>query len=138
MSWRRALAVAAFGCLGAACSDDPPAEGCPPRPSFRVTVEVEQGALPDDTALRVVFGGNQTEVFELENPDAEHHAVLCSGWQVDGEPLESFACDLWTNGAATVYLTGGDYEDVEQELEADPDECVTTEVTLRFERADGR
>lgn len=141
----RMARVTAFG-LGAAmalggCSSPVPNDaGCgPAHPTFRLVVDVAEGGVPEDVRIRVRYGSGE-ETFEAGGGDAPK-VVFCEVNRETSDagpgPIREVGCDLWTDGAATVWVTAKGYADVTRDLEAEREgRCglVLTEERITLER----
>ena len=106
---------------GSACaSPDPDSVSCgPARPTFRLLVDTEQGMVPEDIRLRVRFGSGE-EQFELGGTE-DHKAIFCEvdrGSPTAAGPIVQLICDMWTDGAATIWISASGFVDVHRDLEA--------------------
>ncbi len=148
MLFGRLVGVVAFGLgvaltLGACSSPVPNDAGCgPAHPTFRLVVDVEDGAVPDDVRIRVRYGSGE-ESFEAEGGGEAPKVVFCevareaSAEDAGQGPIQEVGCDLWTDGAATVWVTARGYVDVTRDLEAERDaRCglVLTDERITLER----
>jgi hypothetical protein len=106
--------------LSEGCSPSGPPPPCGPRePALAIQVTVGGAELPADTRIRVDYGGNQSESFQLSHPSlnadvccqtsakaisGELPRVLCSiAMQAhDAGPASAIQCTLWTGGPAWV------------------------------------
>jgi hypothetical protein len=144
------VAVVTAAAFGSACSPSSPAETCPPSYShatFRLTVKAEEALLPPQVIITVKYGSGQ-EIYDAEHPNQSPQVVFCEQVQADGGAIEgdasasgsmeAIACDLWTDGAATVKVTGQGYADIEQDLKAESDDCglKLTLATITLEQGD--
>lgn len=139
------------------CSSKPPqGHDCPgPRAAFHVTITAKNGPLPADTVVKVAYGGG-IEEYDLASPPDQPEVVFCDRVQADAGagqtdggtddagnvasgPVEALTCSLWTNAAATIDIDGSGYPVLEQQLEAEKDDCgiKTVEYTLVLGAGDG-
>lgn len=148
MWFGRLVGVVAFGLgvaltLGACSSPVPNEAGCgPAHPTFRLVVDAEEGAVPDDVRIRVRYGSGE-ESFEATGGGEAPKVVFCevqreaSAEDAGQGPIQEVGCDLWTDGAATVWVTARGYVDVTRDLEAERDaRCglVLTDERVTLER----
>jgi hypothetical protein len=130
--------IVVFGC-GMTClwacsssADDPDSCG-PPHPTFRLVVEAQDEFIPEDIRIRVRSGGGEEE-FNAAEKEASPKVVFCElvHEQGDGEqvgPIASVQCDLWTDGAATVWVNAHGYVEVMKDLEAEKDQKCGLKLT---------
>jgi hypothetical protein len=121
--------------LSAACSSEGDTNGkqCPKVPAFSLTLRAAPAPLPDDTVLKVTYGGGSEE-YALGGDNSSLETVLCSvetddaGSGDGGKPRAlAIDCKLWTQGAAKVTASGDGFPDVSRELESELDgNCVKT------------
>lgn len=143
--------------LVGACSSPDPVD-CPSHPTFRLIVDAQDGHVPGDVQINVLYGSGE-ELFDARDPDALLKVVFCKlerearqdggveagdggvkagdGGTAEG-PISQVVCDLWTDGAATVSVTAQGYPETIRELEAERDnECglklTEMRVTLEHE-----
>jgi hypothetical protein len=137
------LALLAFPLLHN-CADDDDDDGtdpCPgtPSPAFAVSITAAEGPLPQDTSVRLAYGGGSEEYFLAGN--GGHPSVMfCTpergsagsggeGGAAAGAsqgtllPTTRLVCEVWVEGAATIWVSGGDYPELEAELEGQSNEC---------------
>jgi len=130
-----------------ACSSPDPVD-CPSHPTFRLTVDAEDGHVPGDVEIDVLYGSGE-EIFDATDPDASLKVVFCKlertgredGGTEAGDggaegPISQVVCDLWTDGAATVRVTAQGYPETIRELEAERDDkcgLVLTEERITLE-----
>jgi hypothetical protein len=140
-----------LGSCGPSGDSDPP---CPdPQPTFIVGLNAEAGALPADTTVTVSYGAGQ-ETYALSERRAPHEIMFCAAHETDvvpsgeggatgqggaggeGGALEpsvgSLECELWTDGAATVEVDGGDFPTLEELLVAEADSCGIRTVRVNL------
>jgi hypothetical protein len=138
-----ALAATVAACSG---NGDDQKKPCPTVPAFKLTLHAASGPLPDDTVLKVKYGGG-VEEFKLADATHQQEVVLCdietedagldpeagSDAGVDPEAgtaeprAVALSCKVWAQGAATVTATGTGYPEVQRELEAKLDgKCIKT------------
>ena len=150
---RAPLLVLAVSLAGCASRAEPAAAECVAgsRPAFRLTLSAEDGPLPADTALEVVFGGGD-ETWAAADPGAPGKSVFCRPGLADpgadatppdasfpdGGAIDAITCELWTSGAARVTVHASGYADVDRELAAESGACglVTKDVAVVLERGD--
>jgi hypothetical protein len=104
---------------------------CPSRPAFRVLISTEEGGkLPEDTEVSIRYGGNGEETFALKNPPPSPQVLFCS----PSEEGKALACELWTDGAANVKITGSNLETYDEKLAAVADDCgiLTTLMEIKL------
>jgi hypothetical protein len=144
--WSRAALL--LGVLLLGCSRDkvpgPTCSGL--EPAFALLIVAEDGPLPDDLRLSVTYGGG-IEEFVLADTERTGEVVFCAPSDRDGgapsmpdaeaEALEALRCELWTDGAATIDVQGGDYPPLEHELEAEADACGIKTVEEAIELSYG-
>lgn len=119
------------------CTSKDPDVECRLRPAFSLRLSAVQGSLPADTLLRVKYGGG-VEEYRVSDSVQTQKVVFCQRRSTDGGPLEAgvsadeIACELWTQGAATVTVESSPYPTLEEPLEAEADgRCIrTVEVDL--------
>lgn len=115
----RGAAVCAFA-LG--CSSPQPSDTCgPSHATFRLVVDAADGPVPEDVTIHVKYGSGE-ETFDATMPAASLKVVFCQlhrGADGGSGPIESVACDLWTDGAATVTINGTAYAESIETLEAE-------------------
>ena len=106
-----------------------------------MTITALNGALPPDTVVKVGYGGG-TEEYDLASPPAQPEVVFCKQVGADSgtgagdaggaeagstdagsAPVMALVCDLWTNAAATIDVEGSGYPLLEQQLQAQKDDC---------------
>ncbi len=134
--------------LAGACSSPDPVD-CPSHPTFRLIVDAQDGHVPGDVQINVLYGSGE-ELFDARDPDASLKVVFCKlereghqdggveagdGGTAEG-PISQVVCDLWTDGAATVTVTAQGYPETIRELEAERDnECglMLTEARITLE-----
>jgi hypothetical protein len=137
--------------LAAGCEKDP-SDGATcdrrPKPSFALQLESYGKALPPDTELLVTFGAGE-ERWKLAAPPQRPRVVFCtvgnvaeggvdaaedSGDDAGQGEVRALRCELWTDGAASVTISGGSFEALERALVAERDDCGprTVPVTLQF------
>jgi hypothetical protein len=162
VSWGAALrlvvtcgvVLAAVGCKRRGGQGDEPA--CVQRgPAFRLLVTAPQGSLPDDTQLEMNYQGNLHARFGLAAQTVSEDLCCAAHGAVptrfEGTPCQqdagsfpddvaAIACDVWSNGAASVTLSASGYETRVYELEAEVDEecetILTSEQHLQLQRGD--
>lgn len=126
------------------CSDDP-------LPAFAITVRAADGPLPANTLIRLAYGGGMEE-FALEAPPApdDERVMFCNphgtptaagaGGETATAPTEALFCELWVEGAATLWVTGADYPELVEELQGEANECgaetVEAELVLGVTHTD--
>jgi hypothetical protein len=149
---------AVFGLsLVVACSDPPGGGGdscgdAGTGPTFVLTVRAVEGNLPHDLTLEAQYGGG-SEGFDLAHPTAKHEVLYCEVERAlpaglggeGGAPspglghggglggggsagAKQIVCELWTDSAVTVTLTGTGYETSQVELEPEVDERCGVET----------
>ena len=124
-----------------ACSSSSPPHPCPNEqpPAFSITVRAADGPLPDDTRIVMAYGGGSEEYALGTNHSAPSvmfctpelvpqgssgaHAGGGSGTPTPSESVDHLVCDLWIEGAATIWVQGGDYAKLEVELSGEANEC---------------
>lgn len=144
---------------GSACTNSPPSgPNCPgPRAAFHVTITAKNGPLPPDTVVKVEYGGGSEE-YSLASPPPQPEVVFCDPIDADAGtgandggsdaagttdagtgPVMALSCKLWTNAAATIDVQGSGYPLLEQQLQAQKDDCgiKTVEYALVLGETDG-
>lgn len=89
-------------------------------------LRAESGTVPEDLVLEVRYGGG-VEEYRRTDP-ATPRIVFCED-SVDGG-FDAVRCDLWTNGAASITVTGSGLSTMRRDLSAtfdDPCDDVMTE-----------
>jgi hypothetical protein len=113
-------------------------------PSFRLVVLDSQGDLPADTVLKVLHGAGceqyapRVDRAEPCTPDDRAGVVFCDGAAAPGaagagpSAAGEFACDIYSEGAATVEVWVSSEPRVHSELSAKSSSCgpLTVEVTV--------
>lgn len=140
------LALSAFALLQncAAGDDDDGTAACPgtPSPAFAVSITAVEGPLPQDTSVRLAYGGGSEEYLLTGNGGqpsvmfcnrergsaglgGEGGAALGAAGATQGavQPTTRLVCEVWVEGAATIWVSGGDYPELEAELEGESNEC---------------
>lgn len=150
-----------FALVSAGCSSSPPSSPtCPgPRAAFHVIITAKNGPLPSDTVVKVAYGGG-IEEYDLASPPDQPEVVFCTKVDADAGagsgatdggvndagtpdagsgPVAALSCDLWTNAAATINIQGSGYPVLEQQLEAEKDDCgiKTVDYSLVLGAGDG-
>lgn len=135
---RSALPVAL---VALACSSDPPTDPCPGEvlPAFSITVRANDGPLPADTRIRLIYGGG-TEDYKLGTSSSSGSVMFCQTERLGGNAgaagassnIDELACELWIEGAATVSVNGGDYPELSKELKGEANECGPETVEEEF------
>lgn len=126
--------VTLLGCSG---ESEPSRPLCPPAgPSFRVTIEAEGEALPEDIRIEISYGAGH-EVYRLDDATRAGKSVFCEPLP-DAENVETIVCELWTSGAAGLEISAEGYEPIDETLSAERDDCgiVLVEVSRKLERAE--
>jgi hypothetical protein len=107
-----------------------------------LVVDVEEGAVPEDLRIRVRYGSGE-ESFEAAGGGEAPKVVYCEvhrealAEDAGQGPIQEVGCDLWTDGAATVWVTAKGYVEVTRDLEAERDaRCglVLTDERITLER----
>lgn len=130
--------VALVGALAllTACQPTEPSvcSGEVPPPPFTVTVRAADGPLPTDTLLTLAYGAGMEE-FALEAPPIDPMVMFCEPKGTSGAAgaagaggeaattTEALVCNLYVEGAATLWVTGGDYPELVEELQGEANEC---------------
>lgn len=133
----RSILAGALGALALGCSGEASPETCDTmaRPAFALSLQMQQGPLPADTRLRVSYGSGE-EIFSLAAPSARPRVLFCVVAATDeaSRAPQALACELWTDGPATLEVTGGEAPPLERQLAAQRDECglVTVREALVF------
>jgi len=133
------------------CKDDPPHPAdCPSGPDFEVLITALDAPLPADIRISIEYAGGLNEVYSI--PDhGKHHALFCSPSDREGNPLpaggqggqgslgagesgrggasadsglEGLACELWTDGPATLTVETSMYPKATEPLAAKEGKCV--------------
>lgn len=80
------VALLVLSLLAWACSPHSSDEPCPgPRPAFRVVIRAfDDRPLPADTEVRVKYGGDGEEVFQLAAPSPQPQVLFCAASQGTG------------------------------------------------------
>ena len=137
--------------------DDDGTDACPgtPSPAFTVSITAVSGPLPQDTSVHLAYGGGSEEYFLAGN--GGHPSVMfcnpeqgSAGWGGEGGaapgaagapqgtplPTTRLVCEVWVEGAATIRVSGGDYPELEAELQGESNECgpetVEEELVLGY------
>lgn len=136
---RRAWVLSAVALL-AGCSSDDDDDGtnaCPgtPSPAFAVNITAAEGPLPQDTAVRLAYGGGDEE-YSLAGNGGQPSVMFCTPERASagagGEGGASagallhvvrLVCEVWIEGSATIWISGGDYPEIEAELKGESNEC---------------
>ncbi len=132
-----ALLASAAGC-SSKTNNGPDCPG--PRAAFHVTITAKNGPLPPDTVVTVNYGGGSEE-YDLASPPAQPEVVFCDQVKADAGTgasdsgsdaatadagsgkVMALSCKLWTNAAATIDIQGSGYPLLEQQLQAEKDDC---------------
>jgi hypothetical protein len=132
----RVVLVAGGLALLTACRPTEPSS-CPDDvlPAFAITVRAADGPLPADILIRLAYGGGMEE-FALEAPAPDDERVMfCdplgsaaaaaagAGGEAATGTMEALLCKVWIEGAATLWVTGGNYPELVEELEGEANEC---------------
>ena len=142
---RRGLVVW-LACLLVGCPNDPAEhDECGDEPDFLVTISTETGLLPPDLRVLVEYGGGH-ELFTFRS-GVQPSVVFCSrilssaggagasgsvfaageaGAGGTGSDAASLACQLYTEGPATIELSAAGYITLERDLRVDAEQCTTT------------
>jgi hypothetical protein len=159
------LPFALLALLAPACGPDAkPPEPCD-GPDFDVVIRAAHGELPSDTLIVLIYGSGREEYRLSENgtpevlfcspadtegepleagaPDpAQGGASGASGASSTGgggasaaSGVASLRCELWTQGPATLEITGRGYPDLREELKLQRETC-TVEAELELTRGD--
>jgi len=127
---RVVLVVCALALLTACEPKEPSACSGDVLPPFTVTVRAADGPLPADTLLTLAYGAG-IEEFALEAPPSDPMVMFCkpkgthgtAGAGGEAPTTEAVVCDLYVEGAATLWVTGGDYPELVEELQGEANEC---------------
>jgi hypothetical protein len=106
-----------------------------------LVVEAENGSLPEDLVLNVLYGSNREgEPYRLSDPKPGQ-AVFCDAEPEDGSAgasseVESLRCELYTQGPAELDATASGYETIEDmPLSLDSNERCAHEIKVTLRRA---
>ena len=127
------------GSLG--CSSPSTTDPCPGEqpPAFSVTLRAKDGPLPRDTHIVMAYGGGSEE-YQLGVGDGSPSVMFCraapsaegtaganaggaAGASSDAGLVDKLVCELWIEGAATIWVKGGSYPELEVELRGEANEC---------------
>lgn len=115
--------------------------------SFKVVLELPGQPLPEDTVVRVMYGGSSVEEYRLDERGVHHEVVFCGPADAKGMRLDvpdsgfvgaadAIACDLWTGGYTSVQVLAVGIAPTEYPLLPQEDGCtVSRPITL--DTADG-
>jgi hypothetical protein len=115
---------------GCGSPEDPP--HCTSRPAFRVLIATEEGGkLPENTEVTIRYGGNGEETFSLRSPSPSPQVLFCA----PSDEGKRLACELWTDGAANVKITGSGLKTYDEKLAATTDDCgiMTTLMEIKLQ-----
>lgn len=156
---RSSLAV--VWALFMACGPDPrPPEPCNGKPNFAVLITAAEGPLPEDTVVRVHYGGGAPEEFRLAEPGIQR-VLFCTVTDREGNPAdagvgsgapagaggeggaattageaEALLCQLWSYGSADLEVETAEYP-MQERLRLRPDDrTCTVDVELELTRGD--
>jgi hypothetical protein len=156
-----ALGLLVWGALAfGACGKDPPPDptgsqsgtaggggGCPvgPQPSFTLAISAQDGVLPNDTSLEVMWSAGSEPIFKLNEPTTwgtpEQGAnVVCDVDPASGPPddLTELRCHLWTSGPTAIEVKAKGYDTHEETLvPMQSEQCegpVPTEAAIKLLR----
>lgn len=138
--WKARAGLALFGpvaALQAGCSSQGSPDPCPwePPPAFSLAITAANGPLPTDTEVRLAYGGGY-ERYLLGRTDNAPSVLFCrtgataptgsagaAGEAGVASQVSRLDCELWIEGSATVWVTGGQYNTLEYELMGEANEC---------------
>ena len=115
--------------------------------SFSVVLELPGQQLPEDTLVRVMYGGSSVEEYRLDERGVHHEVVFCGPADANGMrldvpdsgfvgPADAVACDLWTGGYTSVQVLVAGVAPTEYPLLPQEDGC-TVSRTIELDTADG-
>jgi hypothetical protein len=142
----RSLALG-LSCITCNPTSDP--DPCPDEqpPAFLITVTAVDGSLPSNTRVRLAYGGGNEE-YALDSQENRPSVMFCRAEQASfgagglgggagagGNlvPSSKLVCELWIEGAATIWVQGGDYIEVAMELSGEANECGPQTVEEELE-----
>lgn len=142
MLGRTSALVTCLLALATGCGpDDKPRDSCRQKPTFLVTLEVEEGVFPEDTRVAFEYGGG-LEVFELRT-EPTPQVVFCEarpdrssatggeGGAPEPMPVTSIVCELWTGGSTDVAVTATGFQPIaDYNLRTDRELCTVTETIM--------
>ncbi|MDW8249017.1 MAG: hypothetical protein RMJ98_06915 [Myxococcales bacterium] len=121
------LALALWLLLTTGCESTEEPPPCTSRPAFRLQISAEKGdRLPKDLKVTIHYGGNGEETFELSSPSPSPQVLFCA---LSSEET-MLSCELWTDGAANLKITGTGLKPYDKRLAATTDACGITTTLL--------
>lgn len=150
VDWVGMTALAVLSLFGCGPLDDSNTSCSDPQPTFVVSIIAEAGRLPPDTVVTVSYGAGE-ETYTLSDQDTLHEIMFCTqnaeevagnvggaagesgdagAAGEDNTRVRSLECELWTEGAATLQVVGGDFPMLEELLVAEADDCGIRTVRM--------